>query len=236
VKIPATKEGIPAIRRMIAEGRNTNITLIFSIERYEEVIEAYLGGLEELLEAGGDLSAVSSVASFFVSRVDTEADRRLERLAEERGGPEAEAALGLRGRAAVAQARLAYERFEERFSRTRWERLAGRGGRLQRPLWASTSTKNPAYPDLAYVETLIGENTVNTMPEPTLKAFEDHGKVERTVTDYAEARTVVTGLSEVGVELADVARTLEEEGVAAFEKSFDEVRDRLSNKAAQLGH
>ncbi len=237
VKIPGTKAGIPAIRQMISEGRSINVTLIFSIDRYEEVMEAYLSGLEAFVEAGGDPVTVASVASFFVSRVDTEADRRLEKIAaDDPGSPKAETALGLRGKAAVAQARLAYEHFERRFSGPRWEALENAGGRPQRPLWASTSTKNPDYPDLLYVESLIGPHTVNTMPEDTVGAFLDHGKVARTVdSDFEGARRVLGQLAEVGVDLEDVARTLESEGVTAFEKSFDEVADRLKNKAAQLG-
>src|SRR5881394_959432 len=163
VKIPATPEGVPAIRQMISEGRNINITLIFSLQRHDEVIEAYLSGLEALDKADGDLSSVHSVASFFVSRVDTEVDRRLEAI----GSPDA---LAARGKAAVAQAKLAYQLFRERFSGPRWEALAGKGANLQRPLWASTSTKNPAYPDLLYVDNLIGPDTVDTLPEATIKA------------------------------------------------------------------
>jgi transaldolase / glucose-6-phosphate isomerase len=169
VKIPGTAEGIPAIRQMVSEGRNINITLIFSLTRYDEVIEAYLSGLEAY---DGDLSKVRSVASFFVSRVDTEVDRRLEAIGTDE-------ALGLRGHAAVAQAKLAYQLFTQRFRGGRWEELRERGANLQRPLWASTSTKNPAYDDLLYVDTLVGPDTVNTMPEATLEAFEDHGTIAR---------------------------------------------------------
>ncbi|MGH9297737.1 MAG: transaldolase, partial [Acidimicrobiales bacterium] len=172
VKIPATKAGIPAIRQMISEGRSINVTLIFSISRYEEVMEAYLSGLEELVSSGGDPLAVASVASFFVSRVDTEADRRLEAIISgDPSGAEAAKAKHLRGKTAVAQARTAYQHYLRRFAGPRWEKLAAAGANAQRPLWASTSTKNPDYPDLAYVETLVGENTVNTMPEKTLEAF-----------------------------------------------------------------
>ncbi len=235
VKIPASAEGVPAIRRMISEGRNINVTLIFSIERYDDVMEAYMGGLEELVAQGGDPAGVSSVASFFVSRVDTEADRRLQWVAKS-GGAAAERARGLEGKAAVAQARLAYQHFLARFSGPRWDALAAKGARVQRPLWASTSTKNPAYPDLAYVDTLIGPDTVNTMPEETLEKFVDHGDVGRTlVGDVEGARQVLAALESVGVSISDVAVTLEEEGIAAFEKSFDEVVDRLKEKAAQLG-
>ena len=236
VKIPATEEGIPAIRQMISEGRSINVTLIFSLERYEQVVEAYLSGLEALVEGGGDPSPVASVASFFVSRVDTETDRRLQAIAD--ANPDSALAVSARqllGKTAVAQARLAYERFLRRFNGERWERLQAAGARPQRPLWASTSTKNPEYPDLIYVETLIGPNTVNTMPEQTLEAFLEHGHVARTIDDFDRARAVLDSLAEVGVDLADISRTLEEEGVTAFEKSFDEVSERLQNKAAQLG-
>ncbi len=177
VKIPGTAEGIPAIRQMIAEGRSINVTLIFSLERYEDVMEAYLSGLE----AGtGDLTKVSSVASFFISRVDTEVDRRLDEI----GTPEA---LALRGRAAVAQAQVAYDLFLQTFSGPRWDALAERGARVQRPLWASTSTKNEAYPDTLYIDSLIGPDTVNTVPDGTLVAFEDHGTVARTIDADAGA-------------------------------------------------
>ncbi|HVA74900.1 MAG TPA: transaldolase [Acidimicrobiales bacterium] len=224
VKIPATAEGVPAIRKMISEGRNINITLIFSLERYIEVIEAYLSGLEELGANGGDLSNVHSVASFFVSRVDTEVDRRLERI----GGPAGE----LAGKAAVAQAKLAYELFQEHFSGERWAALEARGAHLQRPLWASTSTKNPAYPDLLYVDNLIGPHTVNTLPDKTIEAFEDHGSIKRTVdTGVDEAHDALDRLAKSGVDLADVARVLEEEGVSAFLKSYDELLQALEDKA-----
>jgi transaldolase len=174
VKIPATAEGVPAVQAMIAEGRSINITLIFSLARYRQIIEAYLAGLEAFIERGGDPSRVHSVASFFVSRVDTEVDLRLEGI----GTGEA---LALRGRAAIAQAKLAYQLFREQFSGRRWERLAGLGAHLQRPLWASTSTKNLAYPDTRYIDELIGPDTVNTLPETTIAAFADHGALARTI-------------------------------------------------------
>ncbi|HEX2040525.1 MAG TPA: transaldolase [Acidimicrobiales bacterium] len=225
VKIPATAEGVPAIREMVSEGRNINITLIFSLDRYDEVIEAYISGLEAY---EGDVSKVRSVASFFVSRVDTEIDRRLEAI----GTPEA---MALRGQAAVAQAKLAYRLFCERFSGPRWAALAERGAHVQRPLWASTSTKNPAYPDLLYVDTLIGPDTVNTMPDATIEAFLDHGTLARTVdTRVEEAEATLHRLAEVGVDTADVSRTLEDEGVAAFVKSFDELMQTLHDKANAL--
>jgi transaldolase len=224
VKIPGTAAGLPAIQQMIAEGRSINVTLLFSLERYGEVIEAYLAGLE----AAGpdvDLARVSSVASFFVSRVDTEVDRRLEAVGTDR-------ALALRGKAAVANAKLAYQLFTEKFSGPRWEALAARGARVQRPLWASTSTKNPDFVDTLYVDELIGPDTVNTMPDATLEAFDDHGHLGRTVdADLDGARAVIDALADLGVDLADVTRTLEEEGVASFAKSFDELLESLGTKA-----
>jgi transaldolase len=226
VKIPATAEGVPAIQAMIAEGRSINVTLIFSLERYAEVMEAYIAGLEQV---DGDLSRISSVGSFFVSRVDTEVDRRLDELGTD-------AALALRGKAAVAQAQVAYQRFAGTFSGPRWEALVARGARVQRPLWASTSTKNPAYPDTTYVDELIGPDTVNTMPEDTIEAFLDHGTVARTVdADPDAARRTLDALAEVGVDLDAVAVTLEDQGVAAFAKAFDELIAALDTKAAELG-
>jgi transaldolase len=225
VKIPGTAEGIPAIQQMVSEGRNINITLLFGLERYGQVIDAYLTGLETY---DGDLSKVVSVASFFVSRVDTEVDRRLEAIGTE-------AALALRGKAAVANAQLAYQLYLERFSGDRWDALAARGARVQRPLWASTSTKNPDYVDTLYVDTLIGPDTVNTMPEATLDAFDDHGTLARTVdADPDAARRVIDDLAEVGVDMADVTDVLEREGVSTFEKSYDELLGALEGKAAEL--
>ncbi|HTZ08322.1 MAG TPA: transaldolase [Acidimicrobiales bacterium] len=236
VKIPATTEGVPAVRTMIGEGRCINVTLLFSIERYDEIIEAYIGGLEDHLAAGAtDLSAVRSVASFFVSRVDTEVDRRLETLASQAGGDRSNDILSVRGTAAVAQAREAYALFTERFQGPRWEALVAKGAKVQRPLWASTSTKNPAYPDLAYVDTLIGPDTVNTMPDETLAAFLDHGTPARTVDrDPEEAKAALAAVADRGVDMADVARTLEDEGVASFAKSFDELIQGLTDKANAL--
>jgi len=230
VKIPATAEGVPAIAEMIGEGRSINVTLIFSLERYAEVMEAYISGLETLARRDGaaDLSKVSSVASFFISRVDVEVDRRLEAI----GTPEA---LELRGKAALAQGKLAYELFLQTFVGDRWQALAARGARLQRPLWASTSTKNPAYPDTLYVDNLIGPNTVNTLPDATIEAFSDHGTLARSVdADLPEAHRVWDTLPKIGVDLDDVARKLEEEGVSSFTKSFDELLSALREKATQL--
>ena len=225
VKIPGTAEGLEPIARMIAEGRSINVTLIFSVDRYLEVAEAYLSGLER---AQGDLSRVSSVASFFVSRIDTEVDRRLDAI----GTPEA---LDLRGRTAIACAKVAYSHFRRLYAGPRWQALAARGARPQRLLWASTSTKNPAYPDTLYVDGLIGPDTVNTLPDATLEAFEDHGSIESTLTaGLDEAVEVLERLATVGVDLASVAAQLEDEGVAAFAKSFDELLEVLVDKADSL--
>lgn len=226
VKIPATAEGLAPIEQMISEKRSINVTLIFSLARYAEVMEAYISGLER---AAGDLSDISSVASFFISRLDVEVDRRLDAIGTDE-------ALALRGKAAVANGKLAYELFLETFSGPRWEALVARGARVQRPLWASTSTKNPDYPDTLYVDELIGPDTVNTLPDGTLEAFEDHGTLARTVdADLDGARAVMAGLAAVGVDIDDVTRQLENEGVAAFEKSFDELLTALATKAEALG-
>ncbi len=228
VKIPATAEGIPAIRAMTAEGRSINITLIFSLSRYRRVIEAYRSGLEEYARGGGDPSRVHSVASFFVSRVDTEVDQRLDAI----GTPDA---LALRGRAAVAQAKVAYQVFIERFADERWAALEARGAHRQRPLWASTSTKNPAYPDTLYVDSLVGPDTVNTLPEATIAAFEDHGTLARTIDAGAdEASAALDALATLGVDMEDVGLTLESQGVASFHESFAHVLDTLDTKARRL--
>lgn len=225
VKIPATAEGVPAIQAMVAEGRNINITLIFGLPRYAEIIEAYLSGLELF---DGDASQVKSVASFFISRVDTEVDRRLEAIGTDD-------ALALRGQAAVAQGKLAYRLFQEQFRGPRWEALAGRGAHVQRPLWASTSTKNPAYSKTLYVDPLVGPHTINTMPEATLAEFEEGGTVACTVDQgFDEAERVFERLAAVGVDMDDVSRTLEQEGVASFAKAFDELSTTLEGKAASL--
>jgi transaldolase len=225
VKIPATEAGVPAIRQMISEGHNINVTLIFSLERYDAVIEAYISGLEELGRSGGDVSRVHSVASFFVSRVDTEVDRRLEASGTDK-------LASVRGKAAVAQAKLAYKLFQDRFAGPRWEALAAKGAHVQRPLWASTSTKNPAYPDLLYVDSLIGPDTVNTMPDATVDAFKDHGVVARTVDKGVDqAQADLDALHEAGIDMSDVSHRLEEEGVASFSKSYDELLQALEDKA-----
>jgi transaldolase len=226
VKIPGTKAGLPAIEEMIARGRNINVTLIFSLERYAEVVEAYLRGLERLVESGGDPGTVASVASFFVSRVDTEADKRL----DEAGAPEE-----LKGKLAVANAKLAYQRYKELFAGERWERLASRGAGTQRCLWASTSTKNPAYRDVLYVEELIGPQTVNTMPEETIVAFQDHGEVALTLErDLDEARGVFERIADAGVDYDDVVDVLEQEGVQKFSDSFAELMDGVKAKRGEL--
>ncbi len=230
VKIPGTAEGLLPIEQMIAEGRCINVTLIFSLERYTEVMEAYIRGLERQVEERShvDLSKVASVASFFISRVDTEVDRRLEAIGSDE-------ALALRGKAAVAQGKLAYQQFVDTFRGQRWDALAARGARVQRPLWASTSTKNPDFPDTLYVDELIGPHTVNTLPDTTLEAFADHGTLDRRVdADVDDARAVWKALEEVGVDMADVAAQLEREGVSSFEKAFDELIAALETKAAEL--
>lgn len=230
VKIPATAQGVPAIKAMIAEGHSINITLIFSLTRYAEVIDAYLSGLESFTAGGGEPAGVRSVASFFVSRVDTEVDTRLEAIGTDE-------ALGLRGQAAVAQARLAYRLFTDQFSGERWQRLAGLGAHVQRPLWASTSTKNPAYPDTRYVDELIGPNTVNTLPEPTIAAFEDHGRLARTIDRaVSEADEVMSRLAAIGIDMDDVGLTLEDQGVAGFHKSFQDLLAGLTAKANRTSH
>jgi len=228
VKIPATPEGVPAIRAMIAEGRSINVTLIFSLPRYAEVIEAYLSGLEGFAELGGDPSRVHSVASFFVSRVDTEVDRLLEALSTDE-------ARFVKGHAAIAQAKLAYQLFSASFSGPRWETLSALGAHVQRPLWASTSTKDPSYPDTLYVDNLIGPDTVNTLPETTIAALEDHGTLLRTIdTGIAQARQVMERLRAVGIDMDDVGLILEERGVASFHESFAGVLEALDAKAQRL--
>jgi transaldolase len=236
VKIPATPAGVPAIKAMLSEGRNINVTLIFSLSRYDEVMEAYLSGLEAYAASGAtDLSTVNSVASFFVSRVDTEVDRRLEALAGGSDGVGDPEVLGLRGKAAVAQAQIAYEHFARTFQGPRWDALKEKGARVQRPLWASTSTKNPSYPDLLYVDSLIGPDTVNTMPEKTLEALLDHGTIARTVdSDVHGAHQALDDLARVGIDMEDVGNVLEDQGVSAFMKSFDELLQSLSDKANAL--
>ena len=227
VKIPATEPGVAAIEEMIASGRNINVTLIFSLERHKEVMEAYIRGLERLVEDGGDPSTVHSVASFFVSRVDTETDKRLEAI----GGD----ALQLRGKLGVANAKLAYQNYLETFSGPRWEALAAKGATKQRCLWASTSTKNPEYRDVLYVEELIGPETVDTMPEETIQAFQDHGRVAPTLEQgLDEAKRLMEQIGEAGIDYDDVVRVLEEDGVQKFADSFSELLDGIAAKRGEL--
>jgi transaldolase len=226
VKIPATEPGLPAIEEMIARGRSINVTLIFSLQRYAEVVEAFQRGLERLVASGGDPGPVASVASFFVSRVDTEADKRLDEL----GAPDE-----LKGKLAIANAKLAYQRYQELHSGERWEALAAKGARTQRCLWASTSTKNPAYRDVMYVEELIGPQTVDTMPEETIRAFQDHGEVALTLErDIDEARRVFERIAEAGVDYDDVVAVLEKEGVDKFSDSFKELLEGVRAKRGEL--
>jgi transaldolase len=228
IKIPATQAGLPAIREMIAEGRNVNVTLIFSLSRYQDVMDAYIDGLEQRLASGSPVSNIASVASFFISRVDNEIDKRLDAL----GTP---AALVLRGTAAVNQARLAYAAFQKTFSGPRWEALAKAGASVQRPLWASTSTKNPAYPDTMYVDQLIGPDTVNTLPDATLEAFADHGTLARTIDqNLGVSRRQWAELAMNAIDVDEVAAQLEAEGVASFIKSFDELIGVLEDKASGI--
>ena len=228
VKIPGTKPGLPAIEDMIAAGRSINITLLFSQQRHREVMEAYVRGLERLVASGGDPRKVSSVASFFVSRVDTEADKRLQAIGSE-------AALALRGKLAVANARLAYQNWQEVFAGERWQFLASKGASKQWCLWASTSTKNPDYPDTLYIDNLIGPESVNTMPLETIEAFQDHGTVTLTVEEgLDEARSLLRELAHLGVDVDDVTETLEEEGVQKFDDSLQELFDGIRARRGEL--
>jgi transaldolase len=225
IKIPATPAGLPAITQCLSEGISINVTLIFALERYDEVLDAFMAGLEQAAAAGHDLSAIRSVASFFVSRVDTEVDARLDKL----GTPEAAA---LRGKAAVANARLAYELFEQRFATERWHALRAGGANLQRPLWASTSVKDPAFGDTKYVVDLVVADTVNTMPEGTIRATADHGKLlgDSVHGTYDGSRQVFADLEELGIGYGDVVQVLENEGVAKFAASWNELLDTIRTK------
>jgi transaldolase len=226
VKIPATKPGLAAIEDVISKGRSINVTLIFSLRRYAEVAESYVRGLERLVAEGGDPATVASVASFFVSRIDTEGDRRLDQI----GGHDE-----LKGKLAIANAKLAYRHYLEVFSGPRWEYLAGKGAVPQRVLWASTSTKNPDYPDVLYVEELLGPDTVNTMPEETIEAYQDHGKPQVRLTDgLDEAEKLLERLAQAGVDYDDLTDTLEREGVEKFADSFDELLRTLDAKRKSL--
>jgi transaldolase len=230
IKIPATEQGLPAITQCLSEGISINVTLIFALERYGQVIDAFFAGMEQARQAGHDLSTIESVASFFVSRVDTEVDRRLDKI----GTPEAAA---LRGKAAIANARLAYELYEERFATPRWEALRQAGARPQRPLWASTSTKDPEFADTMYVEELVAPGTVNTMPEATLHAMADHGTVRGNTasTGYDQARQVFADLEALGIGYQDVVTVLEDEGVAKFDASWQEMLETISTQLAAAG-
>jgi transaldolase len=225
IKIPATAEGIPAITAVLAEGISVNVTLIFSLERYGEVIDAHMAGLEAAAAAGHDVSAIASVASFFVSRVDSEVDKRLVKI----GTPEAEA---LKGKAAIANARLAYELYEQKTATPRWQALAAAGAKVQRPLWASTSTKDPKYPDTMYVVELVTSDTVNTMPEATLHATADHGVLRGDTVrgGYAEARALFASLEALGISYDDVVKVLEDEGVSKFDVSWNEMLQTIQNE------
>ncbi|MGA9749496.1 MAG: transaldolase [Nocardioides sp.] len=227
IKIPATTEGLPAITQVIGQGISVNVTLIFGLDRYDEVMEAYLAGLEAARDAGHDLSGIHSVASFFVSRVDSEIDKRLGDRDD------------LKGKAAVANARLAHEAFEQKFSGDRWDSLKGDGANAQRPLWASTGVKNPDYSDTLYVADLVVADTVNTMPEKTMQAFADHGEVEgdQVTTKYDDARAAMAALAEAGIDYDDVIATLEREGVDKFVKSWEELVETVRGQmdAARTG-
>jgi transaldolase len=225
IKIPATAEGLPAITATLAEGISVNVTLIFSLDRYAEVIDAFMAGLEQAAANGHDISTIGSVASFFVSRVDTEVDKRLTKI----GTPEA---LALKGKAAIANARLAYELYEQKLATDRWKALAAKGAKVQRPLWASTSTKDPSYPDTMYVVDLVTADTVNTMPEATLHATEDHGVLRGDTIHgtYEESRALFASLEALGIGYDDVVKVLEDEGVSKFEASWNEMLATIKNE------
>ena len=232
IKVPGTAEGAVAVRTLIAAGINVNITLLFAIEAYSRIIDAYMGGLEDRVAAGKPIDRLASVASFFVSRVDTEVDKRIDALAGQAGADKARLSA-LKGKAAVAKARVAYKLFRDRTATPRWKTLADKGARLQRPLWASTGTKNPAYSDVLYVEELIGPDTVNTMPPATIDAFRDHGKAARTVdSDNAGAERTLSDLAAAGIDMKSVTDKLLSEGLASFQKSFDSLIAGLEKKRA----
>jgi len=236
IKVPGTEAGARAAERLLADGINVNVTLLFAVEAHERVIDAYLRALETRVAAGQPVDRLASVASFFVSRVDSEIDKRLDALIA--AAPESERAhlAALRGRAAIANAKLAYRLFQRKFSGPRWDALAAKGAQVQRPLWASTSTKNPAYRDVLYVEELVGPHTVNTMPPATLEAFRDHGETRRSVDDDVEgAERVLAELEAVGISIRDVTDQLLREGLASFTKSFDTLTAGLETKFLALG-
>ncbi|HZD37268.1 MAG TPA: transaldolase [Actinomycetes bacterium] len=234
IKIPATAAGVPAIRASLAAGININVTLIFSIERYREVMDAFMAGLEDLAASGGDLTEIASVASFFVSRVDTNVDKKLQAIVDS-GGPDAERARAWLGTAAIDNAKLAWEAFQEQTSTDRWRRLAEAGARPQRPLWASTSTKNPSYRDVLYVEELVAQGSVNTMPTETLDAFQDHGVVRgQTIVEGVDrAHRLWSDLAELGIQEAQVMHELEREGVDRFADSYHGAVRTIESKRAE---
>ena len=235
VKVPGTTEGAKAVRQLTAAGVNINITLLFAIEAYARVIDAYMAGLEERVAAGKDISSIHSVASFFVSRVDTETDKRLDAAIKERPA-DAKPLEALKGKAAIANAKLAYKLYQGQIASPRWMKLSAKGATVQRPLWASTSTKNPAYRDVMYVEELIGPNTVNTMPPQTVDAFRDHGTVARTVDkDVDEAQATIDALEKYGISIHDVTAKLLVDGIASFQKSYDSLIAGLQAKTKALG-
>lgn len=234
IKVPATVEGLTAVRQLISDGINVNVTLIFSIDRYADVMEAFTQGLEERMQAGRPIDHIASVASFFVSRVDVNVDARLEKIAHD-DPAKAQQAQALAGKIAVANAKLAYRLFEEKFAGPRWQALADAGALVQRPLWASTSTKNPSYPDLLYVEPLIGPHTVNTMPPKTLDALLDHGVVRRTIdSGVDEAERNLAQLAALGISLDEVTAELEEEGVQKFADAFVALLGAIEEKRQAL--
>src|SRR6202171_3616049 len=236
VKIPATKEGLPAIFDQISKGHNINITLIFAVDRYDEVVDAYISGLEKLHKKGGDLSKVGSVASFFVSRVDTKVDKLLTEKIEQAPDPVCKRELeGLYGKAAIANSKVAYEHYKLLFSGPRWDKLRKAGARTQRPLWASTSTKDPRYPDTYYVEELIGPDTVDTIPPATLAAFREHAEVRRSLDENLDlAKRQLKQLAEIGIDLDQVTNELEVEGVESFTKSFESLLEALTKTSKDI--
>jgi transaldolase len=231
VKVPGTVDGAEAVRQLIAAGINVNITLLFALEAHDRVIGAYMAGLEERVKRGQPVDRLASVASFFVSRVDSEVDKRIDAL-----GAKREAGSALKGKAAIANAKLAYQLFLERFSSPRWKALEAKGARVQKPLWASTSTKNPAYRDVMYVEQLIGPRSINTLPPQTIEAFRDHGDVRRTVDkDVDVAKRELEQLEKLGISMKEVTAKLLVDGIASFQKSFDSLIAGLEKKSKQLG-
>ena len=236
IKVPGTEEGSKALRRLIADGLNVNVTLLFAVDAYRRVIEAYLAGLEDRMKSGGDLHRVGSVASFFISRVDNEVDARLDAMITDADDASRSRLGALKGKAAIANAKLAYALFQKHFSGERWEKLRAQSARVQRPLWASTSVKNPAYRDVMYVEQLIGPDTVNTMPPATITAFRDHGVTARTVDKGVdEARALLQALASEGISMTSVTDKLLAEGLASFQKSFDTLLGGLESKLRTLG-